>query len=411
MATPVQRLEKRILLKTLHDENIPVTYLKDQVAYSLSLKEPAGEDEMILISDQPINGLKVRNRIDLVFDYKGKNIAFTTEILSIQDQEITCTIPDSVYKNLDRAYSRVSIPSQMKVQFTYLGDRYNLSFPKVATQDSGDMGTIFQNSDAKNLAELTEQMSSWIKKYASGYKLVLFKDIKPSNIEERIIAETGKALYLPSTRGSFPQNDPSPRSRIITEDMFKRYLESTGISSAFTTKSCARFLKDKADNGIISDAWIPILFLEYVIGYVHVWTNAERDYPFDQSMLDTLYQFAKVLAYSLKTHGYFEKGKVKNNSFDGKVIDISASGLLFLYLHSERLAVLKPESKLTVKLTTPQRTIETEAVIVRCFKDRSFDYYGCQFEKMETEDHNYLFEYIYGKPLAGLYDSTLNKQV
>jgi hypothetical protein len=411
MATPVQRLEKRALLKALYDESLPVIYLKDQTKYSLSLKEPAEEGEMLLISDQPISGVKAKNRIDMVFDYKGKNIAFTTEVLSVQDQELTCTVPDSFYKNLDRSYSRVNIPPQMKVQFTHLGDRYNLSFPKVAVQDSGDMGTIFQNSDTKNLAELTEQMSSWIKKYASGYKLVLFKDIKPSTIEERVIAETGKALYIPSTRGSFPQNDPSPHGRIITEDMFKRYLESTGISFAFTSKSCARFLKDKADNGIISDAWIPILFLEYVIGYVHVWANVEREYPFDQSMLDTLYQFVKVLAYSLKTHGYFEKGKMKNNSFDGRVIDISASGLLFLYLHSDRSAALKPESKLTVKLTTPQRTIETEAVIVRCFKDRSFDYYGCQFEKMETEDHNYLFEYIYGKPLAGLYDSTLSKQV
>jgi c-di-GMP-binding flagellar brake protein YcgR len=128
-------------------------------------------------------------------------------------------------------------------------------------------------------------------------------------------------------------------------------------------------------------------------------------------MLDTLYQFVKVLEYSLKTHGYFEKGKVKNNSFDGKVIDISASGLLFLYLHSDLSAALKPESKLTVKLTTPQRIIETEAVIVRCFTDSSFDYYGCQFEKMKAEDHNYLFEYIYGKPLVASYDSSLSKQV
>jgi hypothetical protein len=289
----------------------------------------------------------------------------------------------------------------MQVNFTFLGDRYDLSFPKLPEYSTEDLGHIFQDDDIKNLSGLIVQMSTWIKTFASNYRLVIFKDIKPSTTEERIIAETGRALFLPSTRGGFPQSDPFPRKRIITEDVFKRYLESTGIGVAFIDSACARFIKAKVDSGIFSDAWIPILFHEYVIGYVHIWTDVEDKPPFDYEIINTLFQLTKVLAYSLKINGYFEKGKLKNDPFEGKVIDISASGLLFAYPVSSNISsALKPDSRLTVKITTPERSITTEARIVRRFKDKTIGYYGCRFDKMEAEEHNYLFEFIYGKPFT-----------
>ena len=73
--------------------------------------------------------------------------------------------------------------------------------------------------------------------------------------------------------------------------------------------------------------------------------------------------------------------------------------------------MLKSESKLTVKIITPERSITTEAVIVRCFKDKSLDYYGCQFEKMDVENLSYLFQFIYGKPLSDLDAKFLTGQV
>jgi len=400
MATPVKNIEKEILLKIMFDENIPVIYYKDRVEYVFMLKKSVGED-MLFEVNQPIEKLKIKDRIDLTFEYQGKPVAFITEVVQIREQEITCTIPDYFYKDLDRSYSRVSVPTHMQVNFTFLGDRYDLSFPKVPEYNTEDLGHIFQDDDIKNLSGLIVQMSTWIKTFASNYRLVIFKDVKPSTTEERIIAETGRALFLPSTHESFPQSDPFPRKRIITEDVFKRYLESTGIGVAFIDSACARFIKAKADSGIFSDAWIPILFHEYVIGYVHIWIDVADKPPFDYEIINTLFQLTKVLAYSLKINGYFEKGKLKNDPFEGKVIDISASGLLFAYPVSSNISsVLKPDSKLTVKITTPERSITTEARIVRRFKDKTIGYYGCRFDKMEPEEHNYLFEFIYGKPFA-----------
>ena len=399
MATPIEKIEKDYLLKVLYDEKIPLIYIKNRTEYFLHLEKPV-KNEMIFTARFPVKNIQIKNLLDLSFEYRGKMIAFTVKVLRIIDQELTCTVPDFLYKNLDRNYSRVGIPKDMQVQFTFLDDRYKLSFPKAAKYEQGDFGEFLENFDPNNLSDLIKQMAVWIKKYASGYKLVLFKNNRPSEMEECLIAETGRTLFLPSTRGGFPETDPFPRKQIITEDLFKIYLEKTGVREARINDTCARFIKSKADDGISSDAWVPILFQEYVIGYIHLWTDFVNEAPLDFTAIDTMCQLTKVLAYSMQIHGYFEKGKLKNDIFEGKVIDISASGLLFAYPHSSLSSTLLPDSCLSVKITTPQRSISTKAVIIRRFKDSSFNYFGCRFEDMTQEDFNFLFQFIYGKPFT-----------
>jgi hypothetical protein len=410
MATPIKRIEKDFLLKVLYDEQIPVMYLRDRTEYILILDKPA-KSELVFRADRPISNLKVRHKLDLMFDYRGQVIIFSVEVSSVKDTTIVADAPDALYKNLDRSYSRVNTPTDLQIQLTFLGDRYSLSFPKVMEYEPGELGALFRDLDPKNLSGLIEQMADWIKGYANGYKLVIFKDVKPATAEERVVAETGKTLFLPSTLANLPQTDPYPKKRLITEEIFKRYLETTGVDLAYVNDACNRFIKAKFDSGIFSDAWIPVLFQEYVIGYIHVWINKEGRLPFDYEVIDTLYQFAKVLAHSLKMNGYFEKGKLKNEPFEGKVIDISASGMLFTYPQSALAAALLPDSELAVKIITAKRRINTNARIVRRYKDSALGYFGCRFLDMAPEDMRFLFEYIYGKPLTDTDASFLTGQV
>jgi hypothetical protein len=321
------------------------------------------------------------------------------EVNTIKDDLIHCNIPEMLYKNLDRNYLRVDAPSDLKIVYTFRGDRYNLAFPKVMEFEDIGASELIRNIDPRNLSGLIDQMKSWIKNYATGYKIVSFKDKKPDITEERIVSETGKALYLPSTLGYLPQTDPYPKKRLITEEMFKRYLESTGVGMAFLDDACARFIKSKFDEGIYSDAWVPILFHEYVIGYIHIWINKEGKLPFDFTVLDNMYEFSKVLAFSLKENGYFERGKIHNEPFEGRILDISASGLLFAYPHTTLSSTLLVDSELTIQIITPKRTVNVVTRIVRRFKDRAAGYFGCRFIGLEPEDMRFLFEYLYGKPM------------
>ena len=410
MATPIKRIEKDFLIKILYDEQIPVMHIKGQTQYVLVVEKPT-KGQMFFKSDRPIEGIKVRKKLDLLFDYRGQVIIFAVEVVNFKEDHIITLEPEFLYKNLDRSFSRVSTPSDLRVQFNFAGDRYSLSYPKVTEYEDVDQAELIRSMNPQNLSTLIEQMAAWIKGYASGYKLIIFKDTKPSSTEERLLAETGKALYLPSTQAFFPVEDPYPKKRLITEDMFRRYLESTGVSLRFMDDACTRFVEQKKKSGIFSDLWVPILFQEYVIGYIHLWIDKHGVAPFDYTVIEHMFQFAKILAYSLKINRYFESGKLKNEPFEGKIMDISASGLLFTYPNSPLALTLMPETDLSIRLITERRTVNSKAKIIRRYKDNSQSYFGCRFFEMEPEDLRFLFEYIYGKTFSDKDAAFLSGQV
>ena len=410
MATAIKRIEKDFLLKILYDEKIPVIYIKGQTQYVLTVEKPT-KNQMFFKADRPIEGLKVRKKIDLMFDYRGQVVIFAVEVSDFKEEHIITAEPDFLYKNLDRSFARVSTPPDLQVQFCFLVDRYSLSYPKVTEYERESSPELFNTMDQKNLSSLIEEMAVWIKTYASGYKLVIFKDVKPSSTEERLLAQTGKSFYLPSTDGFLPYEDPSPKKRLITEDMFKRYLESTGVDLKFVSDAYTRFIEQKKKAGLFSDLWVPILFQEYVLGYIHIWINKTGLAPFSSGIIDQLYQYARILAHSLKKNGYFEAGKIKNDPFEGKIIDISASGLLFAYPLSTFASLLLPESELSVRLKTERRTVNTKARIMRRYKDNVQGYFGCRFMDMAPEDLRFLFEYIYGRPFTDKEATFLTGQV
>jgi c-di-GMP-binding flagellar brake protein YcgR len=399
MATPVGRIEKEFLLKSLFDEKLPIVYVKERSEHILTLNK-AASTELVLRYEKPIGKLKLNSKLPLLFSYRGQVIDFNVEILAQNDNLITVKAPEVLYKNLDRDYLRIDVPSDLKILFTFRGDRYSLSFPKVPEYETIGPDELGRDTSPQNLSKLISQITMSLKNFADGYKIVNFKDKKPETTEERIVSETGKTLFIPSTTGLLPKTDPYPKKRIITEDLFKRYLESTGIGIAYLDENYMRFLKNKHNDGIYSDAWVPILFHEYVIGYIHIWIDKQGRLPFDFSALDNVYQFSKILAFSLKENGYFEHGKIENEAFEGKILDISASGLLFAYpLGTRLITTLLIDTELTVTIEAAYRTISVVAKIVRRFKDKTSSYYGCRFVNTSPEDLRFLFEHLYGRQI------------
>jgi hypothetical protein len=400
MATPIRRIEKDFLLKVVYDEQIPIMYLRNRTEYTLTLEKPT-KTEIYFRSNRIIPGLRLKRKMNLMFDFRGRVISFSTEILSFRDEHIIAAAPEFLYKNLDRSYSRVPSPQDIKIQLLFSGERYSLAYPKVQEFERElSFGQVVKNVDSKNLTGLIVQMAEWIKGYANGHRLTIFKDVRPASIEERLIAETGKALYLPSTLGSFPKTDPYPKKRLITEDIFRRYLESTGTDPKFLDDAVTRFVRAKFDAGFFSDAWVPIQFHQYVVGYIHLWINTEGKMPFTYEVIDTIFQFANVLAFSLKENGYFESGRIRNDPFEGKIIDISVSGVLFAYPNSIISSSLVPESELMATILTSNRSVITRSRIVRRYKDSIQGYFGCRFLDMVPEDTRFLFEFIYGRPFT-----------
>jgi hypothetical protein len=377
----------------------------------LRIERPT-EKNIFLLADRPIPGLQARKKIHLLFEYHARIITFTVEIITIKENHIVAEAPEYLYKDLTRSHSRVINPPELEVQFSLKGDnRYALPFPKITDFESGELTGGMQNPNPPPINGLINQIGVWVKGFSGEYRLVLFKDKSPTGTEERILAETGKTIFLPSTGDLLPHTDPDPKKRLVTEDIFKRCLESIGVEEKHLNEAIVRYIRSKVERGIFSDAWVPILFQEYVIGYIHVWISRKDLPPLTTESLDTLYQFTRAMISTLKANGYFDAGSLTNKLFTGAVLDISLSGLLFSYPSSDLTSTMLPDEELALTLSTPKRTIKATAKIVRRYTDQTTNYFGCQFLDIAPEDIRFLFEFNYGRPFTDGESSFLSGRV
>ena len=406
MATATGRIEKEFYLKALCDEQAPVAFLRDGAEYALRARRIAG-NRIVFASDRPLPSLTPGRSIDLLFKHQGKALAFAAKVSEARRNSVVVEAPEFMYKNLGRSHPRVAKPPDLQARFTFWGERYSLSFPKIAPRDSEDAAEFMEKLkplDPGRLGDpnkLVARIKLWLKDFADGFKLTIFKDMRGASAEEAIIAKTGKAFFLPSTLGSLPSADPCPDKRLVTDDMLKRHLSgSAGVDERYVDAAAARFVRMKREKGVFSEVWVPILFQDYVVGCLHVWSSREDLPPPDYEFLDTLFQFARALSLSLKASGYFDSGRLDNEPFAARVVDISASGLLFSCPFTSLSRALRPDAKLSVKLLAPGRAVDTAARIVRRYIDRTGSYFGCRFLDMEPEDIRFLFEFLYGKPFV-----------
>jgi hypothetical protein len=196
MATPIKRIEKDFMLKVLFDEQLPL-FLKFGGAEYILTVDTHPNRRIHLRSDHALTGAKKGTRLELMFDYRGQTVSFTVAVEEVKDVLIVAEAPEFLYKNLTRAFSRVQTPPDLKAVFSFKGDRYDLAFPKTMEFEPADQPVYSELFDPSNIKDLVNQLSVWAREAASGHKMVMFRDSKPTSPEERIVAMTGKSLFIP----------------------------------------------------------------------------------------------------------------------------------------------------------------------------------------------------------------------
>ncbi|MDR2485004.1 MAG: PilZ domain-containing protein [Treponema sp.] len=400
MSTMVQGIEKEFLLKSLYNEQVSVICMYNRVEYTLKI-EKVTKAEIVFKANQVIMGLTSGKKIDLTADYKGVMVVFVVEINSINKDRFIAAFPELLYKNLDRAYPRVLFPPDMQFKFSFLQERYLFPVsedvdPRTLTGDD-----LLPDPDLKDFNDIVANMDSWVKESGSEYKLVLFKDVKRlSLLEEQIVIKTGKALFLPSSQGSFLETDPDPKKRVITIPQFLQYLETIGVLPSYFDAALDQFIKSKQAKQILADAWVPLRFKEYVIGYIHFWATKEGSPPLEYTVIKTLYQYANSMIFALKEKEYFESFNLKDRLIPAQGVDISAGGICFSCTQTNLVALLILDSELSIKLITSKRTISLKARVLRRYEEKGSTHFGCHFFDAAPEDVRFLYEYIYGKPFT-----------
>ena len=164
------------------------------------------------------------------------------------------------------------------------------------------------------------------------------------------------------------------------------------------TSRLGNILYEKTKKDIVSELWCPVLYNEYVVGYVHVWNSVVRRERISQDIIEYVQEFAKVLCYSLVTNGYFKVENSTERRYEAPIIDMSASGLLFAHTSADLVReLLVPHGSRADRAASRRGRCRWARAIMRKFRDAENTYLRCAVSRIEQEDFQFLFQFLYGK--------------
>jgi hypothetical protein len=329
---------------------------------------------------------------------------FTAFVKEKTRNRIVVSQPEGVYKSLKRKHERIRPPSQVKASFTLQGKNFELNFPKTSRYFNVEKPEASQSFDDSSVQGLIKDFRGKIKKMNLKDEIVILRNKMPVTFEENLMYKTAKIIWLPSLKDGYAIADPFPDGRILTKREIIQLDFESEFSDKILTSRLENQLEEKKREGIQSEIYCPILYNQFFIGYVHVYSVVEKREPIGEAIIEYVFQFTKVLCYSLEIHGYFTALANQEKNFETQIIDMSASGLLFTHPMHDLSKDLLLHTDIRLNLQFAVRRMDIGARIIRKFKDKDHLYIGLQFLEVAPEDFRYLFETLYGKPYKKEYD-------
>jgi hypothetical protein len=397
MGTKLNRIEQEFVLNTLIDENIPFQLHAKTADYEAFLKS-YDEKTMIfhLLSESVLQeGEDVR----FYFLFQNNMHSFGGHIRGIDGNRVHITFPSGIYKALQRKHERIKDPTGISASFLLKGKSIELDFPKTDSYAIVEKPLTSMKFDESSISNLMGEFRRRMKDLASQSRLVMFREREPSGFEETLLFKSAKVLWIPSTQEPFPIEDPFPDRRLITRDQLDEVVIQGDDEQIITSININELLHRKYESGIYSEIYCPILYHQYLIGYVHIQNKVEKREKLGIGLVEYAFQFSKVLCYSLQANGYFSQVKAKEKKYETGIIDISASGLLFTHPEQELTRELLVHTDITLNLQVKQRSMSIGCRVTRKFTDRDRLYIGLQFLDILPEDFRFLYETIYNRPL------------
>jgi hypothetical protein len=398
MGTEVGRIEKEFVFKSLVDDATPCDLHGSRRELKCSFSGLSDTTLELSPLEGTLEGFTVGEEVRLFFYLRNNYHTFVSHVLEITPQRVVIEQPPGVYKNLQRKFERVKLQGAIDVSFTLEGAKVELNFPKSDRWNPVEPLEEDVTFDPARIQEVVKIFRIKMETLCSDTKIVMLRDKLPRSWEERTIVRLGKSLWIPSTAEDFPSRDPFPDDRVITKAELIKLEEEGGAQPYLITSRLGNILYEKSKKDIVSELWCPVLYNEYVVGYVRVWNTAARRERLNRDIIEYVQQFTKVLCHSLVTNGYFKVENSTGRRYEAPIIDMSASGMLFAHTSTDLVRDLLVHTDLEMTVRIERRTLMVGSRIMRKFRDAENTYFGVLFLRIEQEDFQFLFQYLYGKP-------------
>ncbi len=397
MANELNRIEKEFILKTVVENKSPLEIHVDTQRASCTISSFANNKlECELQSPLRIPG---PSEGVFYFRFRGNPMTFKTKITAKKGSMIHALGPKEILRDLTRGYERIISPKGVRVTFLVDGKQVELNYPRGEVSERIESAAVEPTFDAARISELLRSFRERAREFSSENKIVMFRERRPQLFEERVIGNSGKILILPFVSPDTLKISRVIRERILTQPDVVR-VETTAGEEVFTALQSISAVGDRQkQRGIAAELYCPVLFHQYVVGYLYLLRSKELTPGFEPKAIEFVFQFSRVLAYSLTVNGYFKAEPVKEEFGSAELIDISGSGLLFGYpLNGPNLG-LYTDLDLTIYLG--EKSLPAKGRIMRRYKDADRIYLGIRFLDMSLENMETLFQELYGEQYTG----------
>ncbi len=400
MAHEMKRIEVEFVLQSLQEAGETLRLHISRRRYRALLTD--FNDDTLTLSWDAETPPERGTRATAFFSLRDKRMTFSAVIKSSSQSQLVLSRPQCIYRDLTRGFERVTPPADFSVTFSAEGEEVVLSYPKTLAWEPDPEPVPSPGFDARRIADLLAGFRQTVARYASENKIVMFRERKPAILPERLITASGRSLLLPFA-DSFEQaeHDPAIRRHLLDADDVERFAGEDGLSSTDIVLELQQHSAEQSANGIAQEIYAPVVFRQYVVGYVYAFRDPHLVGGFSHEAIRYIVDFTRILANSLNSNGYFEADS-RPAQRDAEIIDISGSGMQFAYSSSGPQVHLY--SDMDLKISTGEREIPMTARVQRKFQDSGRIYLGIQFLQLSQEDEEILLKALYGEEFTGIED-------
>jgi hypothetical protein len=403
MAKEIRRIEKEFVFKNVIERELPVEIHAETQRLAFRLTE-AGESELVLsnLGEQVVE-LDPYTPIAGFLRFRGQVMTFQSQVRRVTPEGMVIETPDRLYRDLSRNFERIMAPEGISVSLIVEGYDVQLDYPASESYDPAEPPEYDPGFDATQITNLLRSFRERASRFARENKIVMFRERRPQDLAETLLARSGKLIILPFPGEAAPPTPADAGRRILTQDEAVAILEEEGQESFTTLTEISHFVQSKQRHGIVAELYCPLLYGKYVVGYLYL-IRGEDDTPqFSGDAVSFVVNFSRVLVYSLKVNGYFKQDERSAEYPSSELINISGSGVLFSYpADGPELRLYSP---VELRIKMEDRVIPAKGRVMRRYEDAGRVYFGVQFLDVGTEDMEFLFDRLYGEKYRGDADS------
>mgnify|MGYP006273636233 FL=1 len=398
MAVEVHRIEKEFIFRSYLDSGDPIEVQWPSFRANATIIDYTDQDVTLELAREPKSSLAEGGRVNAYFSFRDQPMTFTSNAVNQNGTHLKLLQPTEIYRDLNRDFERIFPPQGLTLSITIDGQELTMQFPDSELYEPVEEPTVATNFDAAKIGELLKTFRERADEFASENKIIMFRERTPQTRPEHLISRSGKILTLPLWELG-PDEPQAVRQRILTKERVRALAQAYGDDADEVEADLDAVYEESRKNHIRHEMYCPILYHQYVVGYMYLIRTDEDPGGFDAQAVEFALQFGRILSYSLKVNGYFVQKEHHDRIVDAEVIDISGSGVL-VAIPKEKVAPViftTLELKITFDQGDEKKEIDASGVVARRFTDQDRVYIGVHFTRMDHVDKTDLIELLYGR--------------